>query len=59
MASFQAKKLVGKGGARDKIKIIITFRSYPTSNLKFQKNCNKIQKFKKCRYSFISSQNRL
>ena len=42
---ISSQKYVGKGGARDKIKIIITFRSYPTRNLKFQKNSNKIQKF--------------
>ena len=32
---------------KDKIKIIVTFRSYPTRNLKFQKNSKKIQKTKK------------
>ena len=55
MASFE----VGKGGEGDKIKIIMTFRSYPTRNLKFQKNSNKIQKIKIYRYGCISSQNRL
>ena len=62
MDSFQNKigwKMVRKGGERDKIKIIVTFRSYPTRNLKFQKNCNKSQKIKIYHYGFISSQNRL
>ena len=30
-------KQVGKGGEREKIKIIVPFRSYPTQNRKFQK----------------------
>ena len=47
--------MVGRG-VRDKIKIIVTFRSYPTCNLKFQKNSNKIQKIKIYHYGFISSQ---
>ena len=34
------------------------FRSNPTRNRKFQKNSNKIQKIKKYRYVFFSSQNR-
>ena len=62
MDSFQNKigwKMVRKGGERDKIKIIVTFRSYPTRNLKFQKNCNKSQKIKIYHYGFHSSQNRL
>ena len=53
------QKSVGKGGERDKIKIIVTFRSYQTRNLKFQKNCNKIQKIKIYHYGFVSSENRL
>ena len=58
MTSFLAK-IGGKCGVeRDKIKIIITFRSYPTRNLKFQKNSKKIQKIKKYHYGFILSQNR-
>ena len=52
-------KQVGKGGEREKIKIIVPFRSYPTQNRKFQKNSKKIQKVKKYHYGFISSQNRL
>ena len=35
------------------------FRSYPTRNLKFRKNSNKIQKIKIYHYGSISSQNRL
>ena len=52
-------KLVEKGREREKLKIIITFRSNPTRNRKFQKNSNKIEKIKIYHYSFISSQNRL
>ena len=37
-------KQVGKGREKEKIKIIITFRSYPTRNLKFQQNSKKIKK---------------
>ena len=58
MASFQAKKF-GKGWKREKVKIIVSFRSYSTDNRKFQKNSKKIQKIQKYRYGFISSQNRL
>ena len=32
---------------REKIKIIVSFHSYPTRNRKFQKNSKKIQKIKK------------
>ena len=39
-------KQFGKGKEREKIKIIISFRSIQTHNLKFQKNCKKIQKIK-------------
>ena len=58
MYSFQAKidlKKMRKG----ENKIIVSFRSYPTRNLKFQKNCNKIQKIKIYHYAFISGENRL
>ena len=41
-----SQKQVGKGGEGDKIKIIVTFRFYPTRNLKFKKNSEKIQRFK-------------
>ena len=43
---------------REKIKIIVLFRSYTTCNIKFQKNNKKIQKVIKCYYGFISSQNK-
>ena len=46
MASFQAKK-VEKGGEREKIKIIVLFRSNPTRKNKLQKNRRNIQKIKK------------
>ena len=52
-------KQVGKGQERDNIKSIVAFRSYSTRNRKFQKNSKKIQKTKKYRYGFLSSQNRL
>ena len=45
-----------KGWEREKIKIIVPFRSYPTRNRKFQKNNKKIKKY---HYEFISSQNRM
>ena len=35
------------------------FRSYPTRNIKFQKNNKKIRQTKKYHYDFISSENRL
>ena len=50
--------LVGQGREREKIKIIVPFRSNTTRNKKFQKNSKKIQKIEKYHYSFISSQNR-
>ena len=56
---ISGQKQAGKGGERDKMKIIVAFRSYPTRNSKFQKNSNKIQKIKIYHYGFISSQNRL
>ena len=52
-------KYVGKVQEREKIKIFVPFRSYPTRNKKFQKNSKKILKIKKYRYGFILSQNRL
>ena len=45
MASFEPKQ-GGKGRAREKIKIIVPFRSNPMRNRKFQKNNKKIQKIK-------------
>ena len=47
MSSSQAREQVGKGWEREKIKIIVLFRSYPTRNRKFQKNSQKIKKIKK------------
>ena len=35
---------VGKGQEKEKINIVVLFRSYPTRNRKFQKNSKKIQK---------------
>ena len=49
-------KQVGKGQERQKIKIIVSLRSYPTRNKKFQKNSKKMKKVKKYHYGFISSQ---
>ena len=46
MASFKPKYF-GKGQEREKIKIIVSFRSYLTRYIKFKKNSNKIQKKKK------------
>ena len=60
MASFLAK--IGWKTQRkreNKNCSFVLFRSYPTRNRKFQKNSKKIQKLKKRRYGFISSQNRL
>ena len=60
MYSFQAKiglKKMRKG--ENKNYRFVPFRSYPTRNLKFQKNCNKIQKIKIYHYGFISSENSL
>ena len=37
-------KQVGKGREREKIKILVPFRSYPTGNRKFQKNQEKNSK---------------
>ena len=49
-------KQVGKGREREKKKIVVPLRSYPTRNWKFQKNSKKIKKVKKYHYGFISSQ---
>ena len=48
-------KQVGKGRERGKIKIIVTFNSYPTCNLKFPKNSNKIKKINIYHYAFIQA----
>ena len=39
----------------EKIKIIATFRSFPTGKRKFQKNSKKIEKIEKYHYGFIPS----
>ena len=58
MALLQAK--IGWKCMRNREnKIIVTFRSNPTRNTKFQKNSKKIQKIKKYHNGFILSQNRL
>ena len=55
---ISSQKQVGKGGEKEKIKIIVTFRFYPTRNSKFQKKREKIQIIKKYPYGFLSRQNR-
>ena len=58
MASFQAK--IGWKTLRTKENersCSVLFRSNSTRKTKFQKNSKKIQKIKKYRYGFISSQN--
>ena len=52
-------KLAGKGCEREKIKIIVPFRSNPTRNRKLKKNSKKIEKIKRYHYGFVSSPNRL
>ena len=59
MASFQAKIGWKRLRKREKIKIIVLFRSYLTRKNKLQKNSKKIQKIRKYHYGFISGQNRL
>ena len=46
MNSFQAK-IGWKRMRKIEIKIFVPFRSYPTRNIKFQKNSQKIQNIKK------------
>ena len=52
-------KYVGKGREREKIKIVVPFRSYQKRKRKLEKNSKKIQKSKKYYSCFIFSQNRL
>ena len=52
MASFQAK-IAREGREREKIKIFVSFRFYPTGQRKFQKNSKKIQKISKYDYGII------
>ena len=49
----------GKGREREKIKIIVPFRSYSTCNRKFPKNSKKFKNLKKYHYGFISRENML
>ena len=58
MLPFKPKQ-VRKGREREKIKIIVLFRSYPTRNRKLKKNSKKVKKDKKYHYGFIPRQNRL
>ena len=60
MASFQAK-IGRKRPRREKIKIIVPFRSVPTLCVigNSKKNIRKIRKTKQYHYGFISSENRL
>ena len=46
-------KQVGKGQERQKTKIIVPFRSYPTRNRKFQKNSRK--QFRKFKNTIVAS----
>ena len=60
MSSFQAKIDWGRQKKRENKNCrFVPFRSYPTRNLKFQKNSNKIEKIKKYHYGLNSSKNRL
>ena len=49
-------KQVGKGREREKRKIIVPPRSYPTRNKKLRKNSKNIYNVKKYHYGFISRQ---
>ena len=58
--NYHSVTQVGKGRERERIKIIVPFRSYSTRNRKLQQNSKKIQKIqKKCHYGFNSSQKRM
>ena len=60
LAFFQAKIDWGRQRKRENKNCrFVPFRSFPTRNLKFQKNSNKIEKIKKYHYGLVSSQNRL
>ena len=56
--NYHSVTQVGKGRERERIKIIVPFRSYSTRNRKLQQNSKKIQKIKKYHYGIISGQNR-
>ena len=55
--NYRSVTQVGKGRERERIKIIVLFRSYPTRNRKFQKNSKEILKIRNYHYGFLSSQN--
>ena len=46
MVHFNPKQ-VGRGREKQKIKIVVPFRSYPALNSKLKKNSKEIQKIKK------------
>ena len=48
-------KIGWKRMRKREIKNFVPFRSYPTHDLKFQKNSKKIEKIKRYHYGFISS----
>ena len=52
------QKLVGQGREREKIQTIVSFRSYPMRNRKFQTNSKNFQKIIKYYYGSISVQNK-
>ena len=47
MRRYFTPKIVAKDCEREKIKIIVPFRSYPTRNRKLKKNAKKFKKLKK------------
>ena len=53
---FSSKNWLEMAMKETKIQIIVSFRSYPMRNRKFQTNSKKIQKIIKYYYGFISSQ---
>ena len=50
---FSGKNWLEMAEKEKKIQIIVSFRSYPMRNRKFQKNSKKIQKIIKYYYGFI------
>ena len=58
MAAFQAK-ISWKRLRREKIKINVSFRPYPTRNRKLKKIAIKLKKIKQRHFGFISIQNQL
>ena len=57
--SFETKIGLKRPRKKQKIKIIVLFRSCPALNRKFKENSKKIQKIKKHHYGFISRKGRL